>query len=76
MDAGKPDPCTRTQSVSLYCDCPTPVSTDPEFVFYSQGWVKRWNDGGCTKPDNVVCPPCHPITGAHCDMDQGICVSN
>jgi hypothetical protein len=75
MDPGKPDPCTRTQSASLYCDCPTPVSTDPEFIFYSQGWVKRWNDGGCTKPDDVVCPPCHAIVGAHCDMEQGICVS-
>ncbi len=47
---------------------------DPEFVFYSQGWVKRWNDGGCMKPDDYVCPPCHPTGGAHCDMDQGICV--
>lgn len=67
-----PDPCTRVQSASLDCDCPSPVSTSQEFLGYSLAWAQKWTAAGCKDP-NQQCPPCPPVGMAYCDTAQGIC---
>jgi hypothetical protein len=67
-----PDPCTRLQSASLDCNCPSPVSTSQEFLGYSLAWAQKWTAAGCKDP-NLQCPPCPPVGKAYCDTEQGIC---
>jgi hypothetical protein len=68
-----PDPCTRIQSASLDCSCPSPVSTLTEFQGYSIKWAQRWSAAGCKDP-NQICPPCPTIGKPYCNEEQGICM--
>jgi hypothetical protein len=70
-DIDHPDPCLRTQPSSLPCGCPAAVSKNPEFVIITEKWAHKWETAGCTKPADLVCPPCKLGSGPYCD--EGVC---
>jgi hypothetical protein len=73
-DINHPDPCLHTQISTLSCRCAEPVSGNPEFIAVTSKWSKKWDDAGCTKPADLVCPPCKLGSGPYCN--EGVCAYN